>query len=91
MFNTVFQQATLASLHTGIAMGVAHHYNTPSPVEAGVASYVSGMLGLVFGSFAGDAATYSLNMKKYDHAGATIGGLLGYAIGSTAGFCLKQS
>jgi hypothetical protein len=91
MLRTIFQQATLMALHTGIAAGISDHLGAEHALITGFASAAVGIPSLIAGAFAGDAITCKPEDRSSGRVGATVGGLVGYAAGSVIGFALKHS
>lgn len=91
MLKTIFQQATLVAVHTGIAAGISHHMGGDHALATGFTSAAAGISSLIAGAFAGDAITCKPDDISSGRVGATVGGLIGYAAGSVIGFTLKHS
>jgi|GEM_PF-3703118 len=89
MLKNIFSFASFAVLHTGVVTGIAYvQGGHSSPLTTGAASFGCGVLGIVFGSFAGHH--FHDRHQPVDKAkGATILGLTGYAIGSATGYLIR--
>ena len=88
MLRTAFEMAALTFVHTGAAALVAYANDHASPMLTAAHSFGGGMLGIIFGSFAGHCIHDSPDPHKRQTS-ATILGLTGYALGSTAGFLIR--
>jgi len=91
MLKTIFQQATMMALLTGITAEISHHMGGEHALMTGFTSAATGITALIGGAFTGHRITYKPNITNSGQLGATIGGLLGYAAGSVIGFALKHS